>query len=375
MSVRDQPPSFGSWGTDINPSLYLIQERIHGMTLYEYVKQPEFTLDVCQRIIKQVWTTLIALSVSPYQLYHNDLHGGNIMVKPDGTIVILDWGLSRFTIGGITYDSSHIGQYTDYSYATGAPDLYRLIKSILTSISLTNPKRSVLVDYLFSILDRLCSHFYEETNVDELFWLATLSEKRKREAVKKEQQELYQKEIDKLRARYGKDTEYFEDALFQLQQRMFSVLLQKDKDDEDDASLAEIWPPQKALEFVRDGIFLNLSRNDLVYSLLLRKKYPEYKEGIPLIHDTEDMLFPPEGHRNLFKLLIDLEKHTSSRERQSELHALHLLKLQQMTYEYLGEHVLHMSKEEIEATKQVTQNDEPIESGKKKKRMSKKKKK
>jgi hypothetical protein len=303
-------------------------------------------------------------------VYHNDLHGGNIMVKPDGTIVILDWGLSRFTIGGITYDSSHIGQYTDYSYATGAPDLYRLIKSILTSISLTNPERSVLVDYLFSILDRLCSHFYEETNVDELFWLATLSEKRKREEVKKEQEELYQKEVDELRARYGKNKERFEDALFQLQQRMFSVLLQKDKD-EDDESLDEIWPPQKALEFVRDGIFQNLSRNDLVYGLLLRKKSPEYNEGIPLIHDTEQMLFPPGGHRNLFKFLIDLEKHTSSKERRSELHALHCLKLQQMTYEYLGEHVLRMSKEEIEESKQLTQNDEPMESGRRMRKKSK----
>lgn len=371
LSIRDQLPSFGSWGTDVKPTLYMIQERIHGMSLHSYVAQPEFTLDICRRILKQVWSILIALSSSPYQLYHNDLHSENIMVKPDGNIVILDWGLSRFTLNGITYDSSHLRQYTDYSYATGAPDCYRLIKSILQSISLTNPERSALYDYLFSISERLCIHFYEETNVDDSFWLATLSEKRKREAVKKEHQEMYQKRINELRVTFGNDEARFEDELYRLQHQMFAVLLEADEEQE---SLNEIWPPKHAIEFVKDGVFRSLSSDDIMYGFRLRKKSPEYKDGIPTIHETEYMLFPPQGHRNLFGFLHDLEKHTSSGERRSELHALHRLQLERMTYEFLGERVLQMSKEEIDEAKQLTQNDEPMESGKKKKRTSIKKK-
>jgi len=91
--------------------LYMVMELLHGVTLAEYLKRPEPPgLEKCLDLMMQMCEGLAVAHV--HGIVHRDIKPGNIFIKDDGTLKILDFGVARLA------DSS----MTASGYIVGTPD-------------------------------------------------------------------------------------------------------------------------------------------------------------------------------------------------------------------------------------------------------------
>lgn len=71
--------------------LYYLMEKVQGITLQKWIEQnPEPRPSVAAKIILEIAAGLSAMHAE--QVVHQDLKPGNIMIKPDGKITIVDFG-------------------------------------------------------------------------------------------------------------------------------------------------------------------------------------------------------------------------------------------------------------------------------------------
>jgi Tol biopolymer transport system component/predicted Ser/Thr protein kinase len=77
---------------DVGPN-YLVMELIEGPTLGERIKQGPLPLDEALNIARQIADALEAAHEKG--ITHRDLKPGNIKIKPDGTVKVLDFGLAK----------------------------------------------------------------------------------------------------------------------------------------------------------------------------------------------------------------------------------------------------------------------------------------
>ncbi len=77
---------------DVGPN-YLVMELVEGETLAERIKQGPIPLDEALAIAGQVADALEAAHNKG--IIHRDLKPGNIKIKPDGTVKVLDFGLAK----------------------------------------------------------------------------------------------------------------------------------------------------------------------------------------------------------------------------------------------------------------------------------------
>jgi serine/threonine protein kinase len=88
---------------DVGPN-YLVMELVEGETLADRIKQGAIPLDEALAIAKQIVGALEAAHEKG--ITHRDLKPGNIILKPDGTVKVLDFGLAK--MGGTpTAQSEH----------------------------------------------------------------------------------------------------------------------------------------------------------------------------------------------------------------------------------------------------------------------------
>ena len=88
---------------DVGPN-YLVMELVEGPTLAEHLKQGAISLDESLNIARQIADALEAAHEKG--ITHRDLKPGNVKIKPDGTVKVLDFGLAK--IGGTpTAQSDH----------------------------------------------------------------------------------------------------------------------------------------------------------------------------------------------------------------------------------------------------------------------------
>lgn len=82
-------------GFNQNPP-YLVMEYIEGLTLDEYVKK-NFSNGIPEKLAIQIMVQIVdAISYSHKQaVLHLDLKPANIMIKPNGVIKVIDFGISR----------------------------------------------------------------------------------------------------------------------------------------------------------------------------------------------------------------------------------------------------------------------------------------
>src|SRR5216684_1178095 len=79
---------------DVGPN-YLVMELIEGPTLAERIKQGPVPLEEALGIAKQIADALEAAHEKG--VVHRDLKPGNVKIKPDGVVKVLDFGLAKVT--------------------------------------------------------------------------------------------------------------------------------------------------------------------------------------------------------------------------------------------------------------------------------------
>src|SRR5712691_7551556 len=77
---------------DVGPN-YLVMELIEGPTLAERIQQGPVPLEEALGIAKQIADALEAAHEKG--ITHRDLKPGNVKIKPDGTVKVLDFGLAK----------------------------------------------------------------------------------------------------------------------------------------------------------------------------------------------------------------------------------------------------------------------------------------
>jgi eukaryotic-like serine/threonine-protein kinase len=77
---------------DVGPN-YLVMELVDGPTLSDRMKEGAIPLDEALRIARQIADALEAAHEKG--IVHRDLKPGNIKIKPDGTVKVLDFGLAK----------------------------------------------------------------------------------------------------------------------------------------------------------------------------------------------------------------------------------------------------------------------------------------
>src|SRR6516162_8721819 len=77
---------------DVGPN-YLVMELVEGPTLAEYMKQGPIPYEEALNIARQIADALEAAHEKG--IVHPDLKPGNIKIKPDGIVKVLDFGLAK----------------------------------------------------------------------------------------------------------------------------------------------------------------------------------------------------------------------------------------------------------------------------------------
>src|SRR6185369_5976227 len=77
---------------DVGPN-YLVMELVEGPTLSDRMKEGPIPLEAALRIARQIADALEAAHEKG--IVHRDLKPGNIKIKPDGTVKVLDFGLAK----------------------------------------------------------------------------------------------------------------------------------------------------------------------------------------------------------------------------------------------------------------------------------------
>src|SRR5581483_8947859 len=72
---------------------YLVMELVEGETLAETIKEGAIPMDQALRIAHQIGDALEAAHEKG--IVHRDLKPGNVILKPDGSVKVLDFGLAK----------------------------------------------------------------------------------------------------------------------------------------------------------------------------------------------------------------------------------------------------------------------------------------
>src|SRR6202171_265867 len=81
---------------DVGPN-YLVMELVEGPTLAERIKEGAMPLEEALGIANQIAEALEA--AHDKGIVHRDLKPGNIKIRPDGTVKVLDFGLAKMEAG------------------------------------------------------------------------------------------------------------------------------------------------------------------------------------------------------------------------------------------------------------------------------------
>ena len=84
----------------------LVMELVDGQTLSEYLSDGPTPIDESLRLVRQIAEALEAAHEKG--IIHRDLKPGNVMIRPDGSVKVLDFGLAKALAHGSARNQHHL---------------------------------------------------------------------------------------------------------------------------------------------------------------------------------------------------------------------------------------------------------------------------
>ena len=134
------------FGTGVHTRLYLAQEFLEGVTLAARIEKQRLSESEFVYLAQQVLGILSYLHGRTPKMIHRDIKPANLILRPDGTVALVDFGAARDLTGTQTYGSTLVGTfgYMPPEQLGGTvdetSDLYALGASLLHSVTGKRPE-------------------------------------------------------------------------------------------------------------------------------------------------------------------------------------------------------------------------------------------
>ncbi|HYX92671.1 MAG TPA: serine/threonine-protein kinase, partial [Myxococcaceae bacterium] len=100
-----------SMGSGMQLRLYLASELIEGEPLSTRLRRGRMDLPALRELAEQVLDVLVFLHDRPQPLLHRDIKPDNLILKPDGRYVLVDFGSARLLTSARTFGSTLVGTF------------------------------------------------------------------------------------------------------------------------------------------------------------------------------------------------------------------------------------------------------------------------
>lgn len=131
----------------------IVREYIEGKPLNQYMEEKNMATQDIVKICIELCDILIYLHGKKNPVIHRDIKPQNVIVKPDGKVVLIDFDISRFYSKGLETDTQFIGtreyappeQY-GFSQTDARTDIYSfgvLLRYVLTGSERENPSNYI----------------------------------------------------------------------------------------------------------------------------------------------------------------------------------------------------------------------------------------
>ena len=98
-------------GAGVGLRLYLASQLIEGEALTARISRGRLGEDELRDVARQVLRVLVYLHGQPSPVLHRDIKPDNVLVRPDGTLVLVDFGSARRLSGAQTYNATLTGTF------------------------------------------------------------------------------------------------------------------------------------------------------------------------------------------------------------------------------------------------------------------------
>jgi len=133
-------------GTGVHTRLYLAQEFLEGVTLATRIEKQKLSETEFVYLAEQVLGILSYLHGQTPKMIHRDIKPANLILRPDGTVALVDFGAARDLTATQTYGSTLVGTfgYMPPEQLGGTvdetSDLYALGASLLHAVTGKRPE-------------------------------------------------------------------------------------------------------------------------------------------------------------------------------------------------------------------------------------------
>ncbi len=139
------PKYLDRYAYEASGDYFLVMELIEGVPLSKHLSEPGLSERKLRSVLDQILEVLAYLHEQRPPLIHRDIKPANVIMRPDGTISLVDFGGVRQRGGGETEATTTIGTFGYmapeqlHGTATSASDIYALGATILTLLARKSP--------------------------------------------------------------------------------------------------------------------------------------------------------------------------------------------------------------------------------------------